>query len=244
MTFALVSVALALVAPTLRPQRGQVVVLAVFVATLAFLLIGRGSVLLALGLAGGTAAWYARSVLAARAARRRDAALSRYTGAVTADLRAGASLPAALASAAERLPADTPPGLRRALVAAGLVAARGGSISQALDGPGLGELAGLIRVGERHGLPLAHLLEQARARQDARRRHASATAAQLKGPQATAIVLALLPLVGIAMGQAMGASPVRLLTGGGLGGVILVAGTGLGCAGFVWCRIILGRAAA
>ena len=41
------------------------------------------------------------------------------------------------------------------------------------------------------------------------------------------------------MGAAMGASPLALLTGGGIGGVLLVAGTALVCAGVLVSRRII-----
>jgi len=86
-------------------------------------------------------------------------------------------------------------------------------------------------------------VEQARLRLDARLRHRAATTATLQGPQATAVILTLLPLAGVGMGTAMGADPVGFLTGGGLGGILLVTGTTLAAGGFLWSRHIIGRAA-
>lgn len=74
---------------------------------------------------------------------------------------------------------------------------------------------------------------------DARDRHRAATAAQLQGAQATAVILALLPVAGIAMGTVMGADPIGFLTGGGIGGVLLVIGVGLVAAGFAMTQKIL-----
>ena len=41
------------------------------------------------------------------------------------------------------------------------------------------------------------------------------------------------------MGTAMGADPVGLLTGGGIGGVLLVVGVAFGASGFIMTQKIL-----
>ena len=51
-------------------------------------------------------------------------------------------------------------------------------------------------------------------------------------------MLAGLPLLGIALGQATGARPIQVLLGGGLGGMLLVIGTALVAAGMVWTERI------
>ena len=58
------------------------------------------------------------------------------------------------------------------------------------------------------------------------------------------MVLALLPIAGVLMGTAMGAKPLAFLTGGGLGGVLLVVGTALVCAGVAVSRRIIEGASA
>ena len=67
-------------------------------------------------------------------------------------------------------------------------------------------------------------------------------AGALQGPKATAMVLSILPVVGIGMGGLLGADPLHFLLGGGIGGTLLVTGTGLTTAGFVWSQRIMGRA--
>ena len=52
-------------------------------------------------------------------------------------------------------------------------------------------------------------------------------------------MLALLPFAGLLMGAAMGANPLALLTGGGLGGVLLTVGTALVCAGVIVSQLII-----
>ena len=93
-------------------------------------------------------------------------------------------------------------------------------------------------------MPIAGLLAAARDEIDTSLRHRAATDAALAGPKTTAVVLAALPLAGIAMGGAMGAHPVAFLTGPGIGGVLLVVGSALVCAGVIASGEIIRRAAA
>lgn len=210
----------------------------VFAVTLVSLWVGRASVVVA------TVCWVIRGVRRNRNLRAEREVLAAFLGTVTGDLRAGSTLPTAWARGAEALPAGGPPGLRDVLVSAGVVAARGGSLPQVLQAsPQLRGLAQLCALSDDYGIPLARLMESAQARFDAARRHAQATRSSLQGPQATAYVLTCLPLAGIAMGVVMGADPVGFLFGGGLGGVLLVLGVVLACAGFAWSRYIIGKAA-
>ena len=63
--------------------------------------------------------------------------------------------------------------------------------------------------------------------------------AQLAGPRATAVVLSVLPGLGLLLGQLLGADPVGVLRDGALGQTLLVTGVGLATAGFTWCDRIL-----
>lgn len=109
--------------------------------------------------------------------------------------------------------------------------------------PQLADVGALWEVAAARGIPVVALLEHAQRRLDHERRHAARTVAALQGPQATAVILAALPLAGVALGTAMGARPLQFLTGGGLGGVLLLVGTGLVCGGFAWSHRIIARAA-
>lgn len=86
----------------------------------------------------------------------------------------------------------------------------------------------------RHGIPLAAtvraLCDDVDERRSARQRRETQTA----GPVLSGYLLSGLPVAGLALGGAMGAHPVRILTGTALGGVLLVVGTGLTCAGLLW----------
>ncbi|OZD14922.1 type ii secretion system integral membrane subunit [Rhodococcus sp. 06-156-3C] len=107
----------------------------------------------------------------------------------------------------------------------------------AISGP-LSIVASAWRIADDHGLALARLLGAARRDMQVRNRFRDRTQASLAGARATGTVLACLPIVGVGLGQAMGASPLSVLLGGGLGGILLVIGTALVCGGLLWTDAI------
>jgi tight adherence protein B len=66
----------------------------------------------------------------------------------------------------------------------------------------------------------------------------------MAGARATAAILAGLPLLGLALGELVGAAPLAFLCGGGIGGWFLVAGTVLVCCGLLWADHITERVGA
>jgi tight adherence protein B len=213
--------------------------------------------LVAAGPAGGAAAAVAAGTgVARRRARRRTAAelaattdLAAALGLLAAELRAGAH-PAA---AAERVASDTTAHAAAVLRTVAVTSRLCGDVSAALcrharstpalERP-LGRLAAAWTLAQDHGIPLADVLDTVRGdlahRVGADRRlHAA-----LAGPRATAAVLAGLPVLGLLMGQAVGAGPWRVLTGGAAGQLLLLTGTVLICAGLTWSAWLVGRAAA
>ena len=93
-----------------------------------------------------------------------------------------------------------------------------------------------------HGAGLAaavERLEEGLRAEEAQRRD---LAAELAGPRATAVLLAGLPLVGIAMAAALGAEPIEVLLHTTAGGVCLVTGIGLNLLGLWWTGRLVKRA--
>lgn len=228
-----------------HPGSSTLLVSAVCVGTLAFYFLGQLSTALAAILISSCVVWTINNLLQARRRKRGQEAVAAFLGMVTADLRSGSTLPSALARGVQSLPANSPPEFNAVLHSAAVLAHNGASPHTVLRQSGhleLVRLGHLIELANTHGIALATLLEQAQSRIDAQRRHAQATAASLQGPQATAIVLAFLPLAGIAMGATMGANSLGFLLGGGIGGILLVVGTFLLCGGFVWSRLIIEKA--
>jgi tight adherence protein B len=103
-------------------------------------------------------------------------------------------------------------------------------------------VAAVWTVSERSGAPAAAVLD--RVEQDLRTgvRHRQEISAQLAGARSTAALLAVLPLLGIGLGMAMGARPLHTLLGTGRGQVALLVGTGLDALGLLWTARIVAAA--
>lgn len=72
--------------------------------------------------------------------------------------------------------------------------------------------------------------------------HRREVAAELAGPQATARLLAALPVLGVLLGIGLGGDPVGFLVGSPVGLSCLAGGVLLEALGLVWTRHIIGRA--
>ncbi|AOW95103.1 secretion protein F [Rhodococcus sp. WMMA185] len=162
---------------------------------------------------------------------------------VAAELRVGTHPAAACEIAADECKGAVSAAFRAAAARSRLggSAADGFRITSSRVGIELGRIADIWAVAEAHGLALVELLEAARADLLGRSRFSQRTEAGLAGARATASVLAGLPLLGIGLGEMMGAAPVTVLSGGGLGGILLILGAGLVCVGLLWTDRITGR---
>ncbi|MEU7139188.1 hypothetical protein ABZ942_07040 [Nocardia sp. NPDC046473] len=120
----------------------------------------------------------------------------------------------------------------------------GGSAAEGLRHPDsivageLSRIADAWQVAERHGLALAELLSAARTDLVGRIRFHGRTTAALAGARATATVLAALPLLGIGLGQLMGAAPLHVLFASSAGTILLPLGAALACSGLLWTDVI------
>lgn len=107
----------------------------------------------------------------------------------------------------------------------------------------LASLAVACDLAGRSGAPLARSLAGAHADLAAEQRAYRAVRAALAGPRSSAVLLAALPVVGLAMGSGMGAHPERVLLRTTIGQLALVAGVLLDLAGLVWTLLLSRRAA-
>nr|WP_040745019.1 type II secretion system F family protein [Nocardia transvalensis] len=159
---------------------------------------------------------------------------------VVGELRVGAHPSAAAATAASEVGGSA----GRAFAVCSARGRLGGSAAAGLRDPEsviateLARVADAWQVAERHGLALADLLAAMRADLVSRSRFRARTVAALAGARATAAVLAALPLLGIALGQLIGAAPLQVLLTSGPGTVLLPLGTSLACAGVLWTEVI------
>ncbi|ANY06448.1 type II secretion system F family protein [Pseudonocardia sp. HH130630-07] len=210
------------------------------VAACGWLLLGPAGAVCACGVA-----WFVRRRLATRRAAARDtAAAAELAGAlarITDELRTGAHPAAALAGHDH----DGP--VVRALIEPAAVAARIGepvpdALRRAAHGPAgrdVERVAAAWDLADRHGVPLAALLDGLLDDIRWRIAHGARVRAQLAGPRATASVLTGLPLAGIGLGQLMGIAPLEVLRTGLHGPLLLGAGVLLTLGGAAWTDRIL-----
>ncbi|QGQ20873.1 type II secretion protein F [Cellulomonas sp. JZ18] len=100
------------------------------------------------------------------------------------------------------------------------------------------------RTATELGAPLAEVLDDLAVAVAADAEHEGEVAAAFAGPRATSRVLVLLPVLGLAVGEALGARPWHVLTSGGAGTACGVLGVLLVLAGRAWVAALLRRAAA
>lgn len=179
----------------------------------------------------------------AREAQRQRAVVGELLSALVAELRSGAEPGPALVAAARGLA-----GLDELVAAAarptGDVPAALAALARRPGGSTAGDLAAAWRVGALTGCgladPVARVLHGHRGEDRLRRE----VAAELAGPRATAWLLSGLPMVGVALGVALGADPAGFLLGTAPGRLVLVLGLALVLAGFWWTRQITDSATA
>ena len=197
-------------------------------------------------LAAVLAAVAARALLARRRADRLGLQLQALTeglGALSAELRSGRPLTTATdAAVAACADAESGRALARAVRAADASSpAAPGTADDGL-GDALERIAAAVRLSTRTGCSLAAVLGAVEDDLRARRRHREELRAATAGPRASAMVLAGLPAIGLAMGSGVGADPWHVLTATGTGQVLLVAGVALELAGLAWSRSLVRRA--
>lgn len=152
---------------------------------------------------------------------------------MVADLRAGATTALAAESAAAeasgRAAATMKTLAATARLGGDLPVHRNGLLS--LDHQPIAKAWSLSR---RHGLPLADLLDAVRRDIVATARSVSRINAGMAGARASAAVLAVLPGLGLLLGEAMGAGGVHVLTGTSIGRLLMVVGSAFVLCGVVW----------
>ncbi|MFE7776549.1 type II secretion system F family protein [Streptomyces sp. NPDC057445] len=210
----------------------------------ALLLAVLGGSVLPLALGGFAVPLVGRRLRAAerkRARERRADKVIVLCGAIAGELRAGRQPGQAL------LTAGRATGALGGAEAAVLAAARFGGdvpaeLRRAAREPGAAGLSGLAAcwlVSVDGGAGLASGLDRLEAALRAERDQQEGLRAQLAGAWSTVVVLALLPVVGLALGWALGAEPLRVLLHTPVGAGCLLAGGLLEAAGVCWAARIV-----
>jgi tight adherence protein B len=202
----------------------------------------------------GTGYLLARRALADR--RRRTALLDILAGLrmLTRELRAGAEPAAAAQNAGSTAKGD---GAVVLLALAELARADGRSAlaqrpdedritdSLAAGAPPAVQVSARLRSGwlltSRHGVAFAPLIDAFAADLSEQIAADSARSGEVAGPRMSGYVMALLPVLGLALGAGMGADPVHVLLASSVGKILLLIGTSLTCVGLLWSDRIVRR---
>ncbi|MGE2724270.1 type II secretion system F family protein [Mycolicibacterium pulveris] len=194
---------------------------------------------------GATVEVRRRRRVRARASAAEAVALQGALEVLVGELRVGAHPAAAFATAAQEVDGGVAASLRTVAararmggdVAAGLrsVAARS-ALSTHWE-----RLALCWQLAQAHGLAIATLMHTAHRDVVERERFSAQVTAAMAGARTTAAVLAGLPVLGIGLGQLIGAYPLGLLCSGGAGQWLLAIGVALACAGLAWSDRITDR---
>ena len=238
---------LAILEPSARQHRrwwyGGLAVLAVFSAGAIGSLAGGRSAATALaaGIAVSTGWRLARSQVRMRAALEAQTQVTEACAALAAQVRVGRLPLEALVSAAEDCPILRPACSVQHL--GGDVAAIWGAQARQRGHGGLAELARAWQISTQIGAPMAAALERVAQGLASEESVRALVAGELAGPRATGKIMAFLPVVGLALGYALGGDPIGFLLQGLPGWTCLVSGVGLAAAGVLWVESLAQRAA-
>ena len=196
-------------------------------------------------LAGILALAGARSWQAAGHSRRgeeRLTGLAEGLGALAAELRSGRSLEAATTAAVAACGnADSGESLARAVRTPAAASSTRSPPADDPVGAAVGRISAAVLLSGRTGCSLADVVTAVDGDLRARRGHRQELRAAVAAPRASAMLLAGLPLLGLAMGSGVGADPWHVLTGTGTGQVLLTTGVALELVGIAWSRRLVGR---
>ncbi|WP_432090736.1 type II secretion system F family protein [Streptomyces sp. NRRL F-5630] len=185
-----------------------------------------------------------RARAAGRARAARADAVVVLCGLLAGEVRAGSGPAEALAHAVNAC-GELGPARADILAAARFGGDVPAALREAARVPGAEGLVGLAacwRVALDRGAGLAVGLERLERALLADRDQRADLLAQLSGARATAWLLAALPLLGLLLGSAVGAAPLRVLFGSAPGFVCLVIGSALEAAGVWWCLWLVRQA--
>ncbi|CAA0081735.1 Uncharacterised protein [Mycolicibacterium vanbaalenii] len=211
----------------------------------ALLLLIPWTAALAVGLLGVTLLARRRLTRRRRARADEASALQAALDVLVGELRVGAHPVAAMGVAAKeshgRVGRSLSSVAARAMLGADVAAGLRAEAERSASPSHWERLAVCWELAQSHGLAIATLLQAAQRDISERERFEGRVEAGMAGARATAAILAALPVLGVLLGQSIGAEPLRFLLSGGEGGWLLVIGTGLVCCGLLWSDRITAR---
>jgi len=198
---------------------------------------------------GGAVAWAVTQARARQAEDAARAAVVELLRAIAGELRSGAPPSVAFVVAADA----APPAMRATIAPVAQAAARGDPLeladalrTVAASGRalvGLARAAACWRVAATSGAALAPAVDRVADALHDEIEFATSLKAALAAPRATVRLLAVLPLVGLALGGAIGARPLSFLLGSPAGLCCLAVAVGFEVGGIGWSRRIARNAA-
>lgn len=193
---------------------------------------------LAIAVVGATAALRYRHRRRIRRAMREGRTLETALDVLVGELRVGSHPVRAFGVAADETVGAVAASLRAVAARARLGADVTSGLSAAAGSSALpahwDRLAVCWRLASDHGLAIATLMRAAQRDIAERQRFSARVSSSLAGARASAAILAGLPILGVLLGQLIGARPLSFLLGGHAGGWLLVVGSTLACAGLLW----------
>jgi tight adherence protein B len=203
---------------------------------------GPAGLLLTIPLAvlGALARVLARDYVTRRRTATRRRAASTAMRILAGELEAGAQPDAALAAAAAAIP-EMAEVFGAAAAAAASGADAGGVLADQRD-PQLRAIGVAWQLSTATGAALTTVLSRIAADFAAVDEQRRAVTAALAGPRSSALVLALLPALGVVLGAGMGAHPLQFLVGTPAGRLLCCVGVVLDALGVLWMRALLRRA--
>ncbi|KUI35303.1 hypothetical protein AU195_10510 [Mycobacterium sp. IS-1496] len=226
------------VARSVRRRRLRALTVPMALSAVVLWSVASAGVVLAAGVAGATAAVRMRRRRARGRRDRESESLQAALEVLVGELRVGAHPVAAFEAAAGETDGQVADSLRavaaRARLGADVAAGLHDTAGKSALASQWGRIAVCWDLAQTHGLSIAALMQTAQRDIAERQRFSSRVSAGMAGARATAAVLAGLPVLGIGLGQLIGADPVRFLLAGGAGGWLLLIGVTLSCVGLLW----------
>ena len=222
-----------------------VVLPCVLALALALAIVGAIGVVAAVAMVGSTVEVRRRRRRRRRHRAAEAAALQGALDVLVGELRIGAHPVAAFGIAAEEVDGAVAASLRTVAARARMgadVAAGLRSVARQSSLPAHWErLAVCWQLAQDHGLAIATLMQAGQRDIVERERFSARVNAEMAGARTTAAMLAGLPVLGIGLGQLIGANPMEFLLSGGAGGWLLAIGVALACTGLLWSDRITSR---